>query len=226
MKENKRKRILYKIRKMATSSSTRILSIYKSRTTILDQLESQGYNVSDYLGFSINEVDAMHGNDQLDMLLETKEEPKRKTYIKYYLTAKQLKPNNLDDMIEDLFVIENVLTKSDNLIIILDDEPNQTIIKKVQYLFDHDGIFVVLHNIQRLQFNVLNHRSVPKCSILNDSEIVEIKKKYNIKDNSQFPEISRFDPQALAMCVRPGNICKFERNSATAMKYEYFRLCV
>ena len=211
---------------MATISSTRILSIYKSRTTILDQLESQGYNVGDYIGFSINEVDAMHGNDQLDMLLETKEEPKRKTYIKYYLTAKQLKPNNLDDMIEDLFIIENVLTKSDNLIIILDDEPNQTIIKKVQYLFDHDGIFVVLHNIQRLQFNVLNHRSVPKCRILNDSEIVEIKKKYNIKDNSQFPEISRFDPQALAMCVRPGNICKFQRNSATAMEYDYFRLCV
>jgi len=211
---------------MATSSSTRILSIYKSRTNILDQLELQGYNVSDYIGFSINEVDAMHGNDQLDMLLETKDEPKRKTYIKYYLTAKQLKPNNLDEMIEDLFVIENVLSKSDNLIIILDDEPNQTIIKKVQYLFDHDGIFVVLHNIQRLQFNILNHQSVPKCSILNDAETTDLKKKYNIKDNSQFPEISRFDPQALAMCVRPGNICKFERNSATAMKYDYFRLCV
>jgi DNA-directed RNA polymerase subunit H (RpoH/RPB5) len=211
---------------MATVSSTRVLSIYKSRGTILDQLESQGYNVGDYIGFSINEVDAMYGNDQLDMLLETKDEPKRKTYIKYYLTAKQLKPNNLDEMIEDLFVIENVLTKSDNLIIILDDEPNQTIIKKVQYLFDHDGIFVVLHNIQRLQFNILNHRCVPKCTILSDTETATIKKKYNIKDNSQFPEISRFDPQALAMCVRPGEICKFERNSATAMKYDYFRLCV
>jgi DNA-directed RNA polymerase subunit H (RpoH/RPB5) len=211
---------------MATVSSTRVLSIYKSRGTILDQLESQGYNVGDYIGFSINEVDAMYGNDQLDMLLETKDEPKRKTYIKYYLTAKQLKPNNLDEMIEDLFVIENALTKSDNLIIILDDEPNQTIIKKVQYLFDHDGIFVVLHNIQRLQFNVLNHRCVPKCTILNETETAVIKKKYNIKDNSQFPEISRFDPQALAMSVRPGEICKFERNSATAMKYDYFRLCV
>jgi hypothetical protein len=211
---------------MATVSSNRVLSVYKSRTTILEQLESQGYNVSDYHGFSINEVDAMHGNDQLDMLLETTDEPKRKTYIKYYLTAKQLKPNNLDEIIEDLFIIENVLTKADTLIIILDDEPNQTIIKKVQYLFDHDGIFVVLHNIKRLQFNLLNHRLVPKCAILTETEVVETKKKYNIKDNSQFPEISRFDPHALAMCVRPGNICKFERNSVTAMKYDYFRLCV
>jgi DNA-directed RNA polymerase subunit H (RpoH/RPB5) len=211
---------------MANTTSNRILSVYKSRNTILEQLEEQGYAVTDYIGFSINETDTMFTNDQLDMLLETTQEPKKKTYVKYYLTNKQLKPQNLDDMIEDLFVIEGVLTKSDNLVIVLDDEPNQTIIKRAQYLFDHDGIFVVLHNIKRLQFNVLKNRLVPKCTIINENDMNDLKKKYNIKDNSQFPEISRFDPQALAMCVRPGEVCKFDRNSATAMQYDYYRICV
>jgi DNA-directed RNA polymerase subunit H (RpoH/RPB5) len=207
-----------------STTSNRILSIYKSRTTLLELLEYQDYNIDDYKGFSINEIDAMYSNDQLDMLLTN--ESGNKIYVKYYLTNKQIKPQTLDDIIEDLYSIENILTKKDTLIIVIEDEPNDTIITKIKYLYDHDGIFVVIHNIKRLQFNILNHRLVPECSILNEKEIEELKVKYNIKELKQLPEISRFDPQALAMCMRPGNVCRFERDSATAMKYNYYRICI
>jgi DNA-directed RNA polymerase subunit H (RpoH/RPB5) len=207
-----------------STTSNRILSIYKSRTTLLELLEYQDYNIDDYKGFSINEIDAMYSNDQLDMLLTN--ESQNKVYVKYYLTNKQIKPQTLDDIIEDLYSIENILTKKDTLIIVIEDEPNDTIITKIKYLYDHDGIFVVIHNIKRLQFNILNHRLVPECSILNEKEIEELKVKYNIKELKQLPEISRFDPQALAMCMRPGNVCRFERDSATAMKYNYYRICI
>jgi DNA-directed RNA polymerase subunit H (RpoH/RPB5) len=40
------------------------------------------------------------------------------------------------------------------------------------------------------------------------------------------PEISRFDPQALAICLRPGDIVKFLRGSETAGTYNYYRVCV
>jgi len=148
-------------------------------------------------------------------------------YIKYYLNAKQLRPQNLDDIIEDLFVIENVLTKNDTLIIITHDEPNDTIVTKLKYLYDHDGIFVVIHNIKRLQFNILNHTLVPDCEVLTETQVNELKKTFNISNEKiQLPEMSRFDPQALAMCVRPGQVCCFKRDSATAMKYNYYRICV
>jgi hypothetical protein len=153
-------------------------------------------------------------------------ESKNKTYVKYYLTNKQIKPQTLDDIIEDLYSIETILTKKDTLIIIIEDEPNDTIITKIKYLYDHDGIFVVIHNIKRLQFNILNHRLVPDCTILDEKAIEELKIKYNIKNIKQLPEISRFDPQALAMCMRPGNVCRFERDSSTAMKYNYYRICI
>jgi DNA-directed RNA polymerase subunit H (RpoH/RPB5)/predicted transposase YbfD/YdcC len=210
---------------MSTTSNL-ILTIYKARKTILEILEeNQEYNTSDYRDFSINEIDAMYANNQLDMLLTHNTEDK-KIYIKYYLAAKQIKPQNLDDVIEDLFSIENILTKNDTLMIIVEDEPNDTIHTKMKYLYDHDGIFVIIHNIKRLQFNILKHRLVPECKVLNKKEIEDIMKQYNIKDAKQFPEISRFDPQALAMCLRPGDICKFQRDSATAMKYNYYRVCV
>jgi len=210
-----------------TSNSNRILSIYKSRLTIIELLQSQDYDVSGYDKFSINEIDVMFSNSQLDMLISHTTKPVQ-VYVKYYLAAKQIRPPNLDEIIEDLYVIDNILKKTDTLIIITEDEPNETIKTKMKYLFDQDSIFVVIHNIQRLQYNILNHRLVPACTVLDETtnQIEELKQKYNIRQLKQLPEISRFDPQALALCIRPGQVCRFERESATAMTYHYYRVCV
>lgn len=210
---------------MSGLSSNRILKIYKSRNTILQLLERQNYDVSDYSEFSINEIDAMYTNDQLDMLVKN-EESDKKIYVKYYLNSKNIRKENLEALVEDLFQIENVLTKSDSLIIIINEEPNDTIIERIKYLYDHDGIFVVLHNIDRLQFNILDHDLVPYIKILEEKEVQELKIKYNLKDTSQLPEISRFDPQALAVCLRPGQVCSLQRKSNTALLYMYYRLCI
>jgi DNA-directed RNA polymerase subunit H (RpoH/RPB5) len=43
---------------------------------------------------------------------------------------------------------------------------------------------------------------------------------------SEFPEISRFDPLALALFLRPGRVCRLVRNSPTALASEYYRVCV
>lgn len=212
---------------MSTISS-RIMSIYKSRSTILQQLQTQGYQVEDYVDFSMNEIDSMLSNSQLDMLLTNKDG--NKVYIKYYFTlkqsTKQIKKEVLDNVIEDLFTIEEVLTKKDTLIVIIDDEPNDTILTRLKYLYDHDGIFVIIHNIHRLQFNILNHTLVPHMHVLNEKEEIDFMKKYQIRDKSQIPEISRFDPQALVVGVRPGNICYIQRPSITALTTDYYRVCV
>ena len=199
--------------------------IYKSRKNILSIMSSQGYNTDDYEGFSINEVDAMQTSNQLDMLISNPATDK-KSYIKYYLSAKQMRQGVLDDVIEDLYSIDDILEKKDNLIIITEDEPNDSIVARMRYLFDHDGIFVVIHSIRRLQYNLLNHNLVPYCVVLNVDEVDEFKKNYNIKNSSQLPEISRFDPQSLALCIRPGEIAKFTRKSITAMDTNYYRVCV
>jgi len=208
------------------SSSNKILQVYKSRKNILDILETyQGFAVSDYAEFSINEIDAMYTNNQLDMLLTHKTD-KKKTYIKYYLTAKQIRPQNLDNIIDDLFYVENVLTKDDTLIIIIEDEPNDTIISKLEYLYNHDGIFVVIHNIQRLQFNILEHELVPQMTILSDEETKDVVKQYNLTSVKQLPEIDRFDPVALALSMRPDQVGKIVRSSITALKTVVYRVCI
>ena len=208
------------------SSNNKILKIYNSRKIILDILNiHQDYDIKDYENFSINEIDAMFTNNQLDMLVKG-EESDKKIYIKYYLNSKNIRKENLETLVEDLFQIESVLEKADTLIIIINEEPNDTILERIKYLYDHDGIFIVLHNIDRLQFNILEHHLVPYIRILNENEVDDLKKKYNLKDTMQLPEISRFDPQALAICLRPGDVCSLERKSNTAMLSRYYRVCV
>jgi DNA-directed RNA polymerase subunit H (RpoH/RPB5) len=207
------------------TTNNRILKLFKSRNTLIDQFDNLDYDISNFSEFSINEIDAMNNNDQLDMTISHRKTD-AKLYVKHYFNSKQINRANLDNVIEDLYNIDNILNKKDTLVVIIDDEPNDTIITRIRYLHDHDGIFVIIHNINRLQYNILNHSFVPKCTILGDTEVVELKKRYNILSNKQLPEISRFDPQALAMCMRPGQICKFNRDSSTAMFYDYYRICV
>ena len=205
-------------------SSNRILTIYKSRNTILEHLRNLEYDVDDYIEFSINEIDAMNTNNQLDMLV-TRGDGK-KVYVKYMLNVKQLRKDNLDQLIEDLYDIENVLEKKDTLVIITNEEPNDTITGRLEYLYNHSGIFIVMHYIKRLQFNILNHVLVPPAKIMTDEEIEELKIKYNLKHMTDLPEISRFDPQAMALCLRPKQVIKIIRKSDTAMENHYYRICV
>tara|TARA_B100001093_G_scaffold187755_2_gene180333 strand:+ start:710 stop:1336 length:627 start_codon:yes stop_codon:yes gene_type:complete len=207
------------------SNNNQILNIYKSRKNILEIVKSLGYDVDDYEVFNINEIDAMLSNEQLDMLIENPNS-QQKIYIKYHLSSKQVRQGMLDDLIEELYNIENVLEKKDTLIIITEDEPNDSIVSKLKYIYDHDELFVVIHNIHRLQFNILEHNLVPKCNILNEQDENNLMVELKIKTKKQLPEISRFDPQALALCLRPGNIAKFTRKSITALETVYYRVCV
>ena len=210
--------------------SSLISSVYKARRTILELMDKQGYNVDDYFNFSINEVNSMKQNNQLDMLLEKKEENpttkrKNKIYIRFYLT-KMIRPANIQEMIDDLFNLEEILTKEDTLFIITKDEMNETIISELKHIWEKDGIFIVIENIKRLQYNILNHSLVPEHTIISDKEVDEVMKKYNIKNKTEFPDISRFDPVARVIGLRPGNVCKIIRPSKTAITTEYYRVCI
>ncbi len=205
-------------------SSNRILSIYKSRITIIEYIRNLGYDTTDYAEFSINEIDAMNTNNQLDMLVSRLDDAK--IYIKYLLNIKQLKKDYLDQLVEDLYDIESVLEKKDTMVIITNEEPNDTIRQRIKYLYDHSGIFIVLHYIKRLQFNILTHSLVPAATILKEEEMELLKIQYNLKTFMELPEISRFDPQALALCLRPKQVIQIERKSDTALEYKYYRVCV
>ena len=210
----------------ATTTSTQsgqVIEKFTSRKIIIDLLEAQKYDVSQYKDFGINDVNTLFQTKQMDMLLRKTSDDK-KVYVKYHL-AKSLRPVNIYEYIEDLYTLEEVLTKKDDLIVIMNDEPNETMRKTLMNIWEQDGIYVVIINIKRLQYNIMNHQLVPPHIVLGSEEAAEVKRKYNIIDDSQIPDISRFSPVSQVIGIRPGDLCRIYRPSKTAIKAEFYRIC-
>ena len=215
-------------------SANLIPQIYKSRRTILTLLKEQGYSVDDYSEFSNNEVHVMAMNQQLDMLIERKDDSEnyedialnkdKKVYVKYHL-SKTLRNNNIDELIDDLYNIEQVLTPKDDLIMIIKDEPHEPIIELLKHIWETQKIFITIFSLKRLQFNILEHSLVFPLKILNKREETDMRKKYNISSDEQLPEISRFDPVSMAIGLRPGEVCEITRSSKTAIETKFYRIC-
>ena len=204
------------------TSSKNIMTVYNSRNNIIDILEKRGFNVSEYNEFSINDISLMINNKQLDLLLT--DENNNKIFVKYYL-GKSLRPNNITDLVEDLFNLEEVLNKNDELLIISKDDINDSIKSILVHLWDSNQTYVNIISINRLQFNILNHTFVPEHIILTTEEKNDIYKKYNITEDSKLPEISRFDPVSCLIGLRPNQLCRIIRPSKTAITSNYYRLC-
>lgn len=169
---------------------------------------------------------------------DEKEKENKKTYVKFHL-EKTLSVSHINDLIEDLYVLgvggdiggtglsananDTVLTEKDTLIIITKQEI-KTMNQVSNQLF-LQGRFIVLLSLDRLQFNILNHQYVPSHTILTDNEVDEMMKKYNVTEKSQLPDISRYDPVALAIGMRPGEVCRIDRPSKSAISSLYYRVC-
>ena len=59
-----------------------------------------------------------------------------------------------------------------------------------------------------------------------ENEVKELIEKYNITDLKELPEISVYDPVAIRIGLRPGEICKIYRGSQTSILSKYYRFCI
>jgi len=201
-----------------------IESIYKSRKTLITYLShpvNGGHNCDDYDEFSVSEVSAMVMNTSLDLYLESSH---RKAYVKYYIDN-TIRPNVIYDLIEELYHTECLLEKEDDLILVIKDEPNDTLVKTLKSIWDQDGIYIAVFSIKQLLFNVLEHTYVPEHIRLTDDEKTDVYEEYNISNDSQIPEISRFDPVACAIFLRPSQVCKIKRFNKSSFIQLYYRIC-
>jgi DNA-directed RNA polymerase subunit H (RpoH/RPB5) len=206
-----------------SNQSSLISYIYKSREVILELLETQGYDITNYGHFDSNEINALYENEMLDILVENVDENK-KMFVHYYLSGK-LTYSKIQNLIDVLFSIEEKLKQTDTLYIITENEPNDTVNDTIKHVWEKDGIFVIVQSIKRLQFNVLKHVLVPPHRILKQDEVEQVKKKYNIMSDANWPDLSRFDPVSKAIFIKPGQVCEIVRPSKTSLVSNYYRIC-
>ena len=202
-----------------------ISKLYKSRKNLLNQLATIGYNTEDYNNFSINEVNVLYQQNKQDMLLKGSDGSS--LYINYSVD-KALRPQNIHDLVEDLYHLENVLKPDtqDYLIIVAKEPANETLMNLLVQIYANDKILINIISLAELQFNIMEHSKVPKHTKLTKEETEQVKKDHNISDNSQFPKISRFELIARIIGIKPDEVCKIVRPSPTAIQNLFYRICV
>lgn len=205
------------------NSSQFISKLYKSRNILLNILEKRGFDISEYNSFGISEMQILFTNKQLDMKMENPK-TKKKIYVKYHLST--LNDKKIYEYVDDLYHIEEILSENDELLIILKNQNiNVTLEEIMNYLYIKDNIFVNIKKIDSYLFNILEHTLVPEHIVCSNNEKERIMNKYKITNVKQFPEISRFDPVASIIGLKPGELCKIIRPSTTSIKSNYYRLC-
>jgi len=215
---------------MSKFNITETHDLFKSRNILLEILEDRGFDVSNYNNPSFQEFNSMLTNDQLDIFVQKppqnqKDEP-AKIYVKYILSGK-INVKMIWSIAEELFDQDEILNREkDELIVVSMSNVNSSNIKLIEDVYNSGDIFMNILHYRETLFNKLKHELVPKHIVISDKqEIDAIKKKYNIVRDDQFPDISRHEPIARLIGLRPGNLCKIERYSVSAGKIDYYRMC-
>jgi len=189
-----------------------------------------GYNCSSYEQFSMEELDILQKTDSLDFMVVRETD---KCFVKYMTEdantknpANSVKKLNISNIIEDIFDQEGILTAKDTLVLITNEYSVESIHKALKNIWELKQRYVVLFDLKQLQLNVLKHRLVPKHTKLSVEEKASLYQQLNIEEDSQLPEISRFDPVAKTLFLRPGEVCRITRFDKISYTNDYYRVCV
>ena len=214
------------------SKSSYLNQLYKSRNNLIFYLKNMGFNCEEVEDFSMEEVDSMQKYEQLNFKVSNP--LNEQCFVKYMTedtTTKKTSSNlikkiNISGIVSEVFLDEESIKKTDTLVIITNEYSQESIHKSLKNIWEMEGYYVVIFDLKQLQLNILKHNYVPKHVKLTDKEKVELYEKINIHSDSQLPEISRFDPVAKIIFLRPDNVCKITRFDKISYTNEYFRICV
>lgn len=209
-------------------------TIYRSRMTLLDILESRGYDVEKYRKFSPAEAtEAYHNVAGLNFVVNKKNDPSYVCDVRYL---------NLSYQKMDSFFRENVAddaSEKTEMIIMMDtpvtDRHHGTALKQYMMMKDEPDengarvrrkLRVSFFQMEMIVINPLNHVLVPKHEIIPESQHKELMASMFITAKSKFPEI-KFHTDPIARCIGavPGDIVKITRSSASSGESTIYRVC-
>ena len=200
-----------------------ITEIHTSRKNLLKQLKTAGYNV-DSQEVTLSEIYYMNVHNELDFKVSN--DVGHTASVKYFV-GKTIKVSMLQSITSELFTEDGFDPNINIIIIMVDNEPNSSVQETVKQIYAEENVCFVIYNIKRLLFNIHDHKLVPKHRILSNVEKERFFEKYTINNpKSELPTISRFDPVALSIFIKPDQVCEITRNSINGIESNYYRLCV
>lgn len=214
-----------------SSQVVNVPELYTCRKNLLRYLKNEGYNTEAFENVTMAEIQAMkpsNPNDSsttLDFEVFHDQDEARKCSVFYYLKQNQSIKTTLETKVMNYYE-ENEDKSKCTFIFVMQGVMNDTLQKTIKQLWKKFKEYVVVYEIKHLLFNILEHSYVPKHEKITAEEKEELYRTKNIKDDSQMPEISVFDPMAKVMLLRPGEVCKITRYNKISFEDIYYRICV
>lgn len=120
------------------------------------------------------------------------------------------------------------LSSRDTLMIIsMSSRPISDVIREyLRRYWEMKQIFITVQCYKYFMFCILKHQYVPWHKILTEEEKRNILQRYRVRHEEEMSEISRFDPVAIAILLRPGQMVEIHRPSNTAGTTFHYRICV
>ena len=204
-----------------------------SRKTIIEMMDLRGYQTDKYNNYSSKELDIMlknmdkklnYNNMPLDLIFDHNTDTDKQCVLKYIIT--RVRVSNLKTLITELIEYELVKPYDDIIFIVKDKINNlEPFYNLFNSFLETNKIFIQIFSIDNLIRNITNHELVPKMRIVSEKEKEDIKKKYNIENNSNLPLILKSDPVAMFYGIKSGDIIEITRTSETSGIYIAYRYC-
>lgn len=211
-------------------------NIYRSRMTLLDILESRGYNVDIYRKFSPAEATAVvavntsssSSLSTLSFKVTKKEDDTKTCEVRYTEAGRQKLESSFDDIADEdcekmevIVMIPGPVTAAHHSIAL----KQYTKMKETKEN-ERRKLRVSFFSIYALVVNPLKHVLVPKHEIVPLDQHKQLMESLYITSKSKFPEI-RFHVDPIARCIGavPGDIIKITRYSPSCGEAIIYRIC-
>lgn len=214
--------------------NNRVNQIYVSRKHLIYYMKNLGFDVENYEQFNLAEINAMDQKSKKEKefsLLDfevhkTNEDGTLETCsIKYNINT-NIKQSFLERIVTEYYEEKQDSKENHSLIIVSMNAMNDTLHKTIKQLWKKYNEYVVLMDLNSLQFNILQHEFVPKHEKLSNTQKEQLYANFNIKDDKQMPEISMFDPVAKVILLKPGQVAKIIRHDKISLENIFYRVCV
>ncbi len=212
---------------VAAVSFTR--KVFTARSTLLQQLAGLGYKVNHLQSASPADVDRQIQNEELNFMVTPTPgvaPPGGAVHVRFHID-KALRQIHIHTLAEQIGELGGFVRDTDTVVLVSKDLANDSVKAALTNVWVNGGPYIVVRALAELQFDVLRHRKVPPHRVLTESEVREFAKKQMLGKNGtkNLAGISRYEPAARAILMRPGHVCEILRPSQCAGEYKYYRLC-
>ena len=217
------------------------VQLYKCYPIIADMLNYRGYITDNFVTPTVEEINVMRSKDFCEPVIVRHLSDEENIAEVHFLVFKSIKIRDIEGFLtlrleninesfddsnpEKETLLQNLKSKR-TIIIVTREMPSENIRRYTESFYKENGIYVQIFFIKTLMFDVTKHRDVPHHEIVSEEEANNvIKPIYRLKSKQELPVISKYDPVAMFIGARPGQICKITRVNETSGEIHVFRCC-